>query len=1085
MPKEFSKIQQKIIDKRGKSVVVSASAGSGKTTVLVERLARMITDDRIPIDNILAITFTNDAAAEMKSRLKTALLDYQKEHGEDEWLLNQIAMLETANISTIHSFCSSLLQKYYYLLDIPLAMSHTLISSSQQLDASNNAFDKAIKELDEKDYIDLQLYLQALGVKDDALKDFILSVSDIADTKPDSEKWIRELAEENPNVEKWHKHYFDTTTTAMIEILDYLIELTEDSNAKQATKNKQLQNLQIRKDGLEKCMAAKTYAEYVAAFKEYLANMKTLPKKYNGVDVPEAKDFEAYEKAIKKVLYDDEVIEEDEKRLLTIKKAISILTLAFRRAYQQEKRNLEVIDYNDMEHFALQLLKNDWVKNEISNQFRQIMVDEFQDTNYLQEEIITSIGKDDNVFRVGDPKQSIYMFRQAKPKIMKDYLEGKDPNVEVMYMGENYRSKESLVDFNNKFYNELMNHPLLPKQFTKEDAAKCGLASQKEGRQYPVEFIYTAYDEWLNKEKETFDPAAHEGDGKRHIVHPKTTALQARSMHNENKADIIANDILKKMKEDDTLDFRSFCILTRTHTQHEKIKEALEAYGIPVMAEINSGFFVNQAVQIALAALQILDNPNNDIAMTAFLCSPLGNLSHEKLAELVIERDGSIYNKLKTVENGQYLKDYQAILDWKNLPLPELLKNIYNYKNFYYDYTDGQDKTNLDSLLEMAAGFDKDTTLKEFIDYVDKEAKLNKISQASLYGKEANVVKIKTIHHAKGLQYPVVYLYSSSTPPKGDISQKLFVDSDLGLCLKAAAPNNHVLRTSKDEVAFKEKQLFERLEEEMRLLYVATTRAEDRLVIVDTVKNGEPDVSANLNNMLLQDEYFTSYFFNYLYPRIKDCDSLIDFEKLDFLYQRPELKKKSQPFTLRKYMGPVTTISSSTASDQKLKKKTASIAQNIAKKKISLLSSSATDRGTLFHEIAGQIPYPYTKDNIEVFAKKKGLHLTNDDIAQIMALNENETYGNWMKMKHQFELPYLQKQDSRLYHGFMDLVVEDGDTIHILDFKTDRGKTMKELENLYQPQLKIYEDAMKEIYPDKKVKTYLYSFTLNDLHELT
>ena len=275
------------------------------------------------------------------------------------------------------------------------------------------------------------------------------------------------------------------------------------------------------------------------------------------------------------------------------------------------------------------------------------MIDEFQDTNELQENIIQCFARKDNVFRVGDIKQSIYGFRQARPEIMQGHMDKEDENSCLIVLDENYRSNQSIVEFNNEFYDHIMNTTLLGKNFRQDDIAKVGTARQKDAEQHPVRFLYTEYLSWMENQEESFNK------------------IQAKSLHKNNVYDLIANDILTKHEQG--IPYSSICILTRTHSPQEELKKVLEAYEIPVLAEIDHGFYTNHAIQIVLSTLISLNDPNDDIALMASLCSPIGNVLYNDIAGCCIdkEKNTSLYSLVK---DKPFMQSWQQLRQYKTNP---------------------------------------------------------------------------------------------------------------------------------------------------------------------------------------------------------------------------------------------------------------------------------------------------------------------------------------------------------------------------------------------------------------------------------
>lgn len=1086
---QFSSAQQEIIDARGKNILVSASAGAGKTGVLVERLCQMVIKERISLDHVLAMTFTEDAAGEMKTRLKQRL---QQEDQEDPYIRQQLSLLETASISTIHGFCLDLVQKYYYQLGIPFSMAKTVENGLLNSQALSAAYTHAVESLNPKEYSDLKLYMESFGKNEKDLQELILDFLEIAKTKPNPDAWMESTKTTTPKTTEYFYHYFELRVDILISIMEEMIENVQNLDFPKAAKQMEwIQLFEVKAQALKEArhwLEERQYEKFAKRFLDYISQTGKFAPTINKVKFTEIqKDSRALEKEIADVLFYRDTLMSNEKRQEPLRRSFIDLARMTRDEFQKQKRQMKFIDFSDMEQFAWDLLQNDKIRQEVNQKYQVILVDEYQDTNDLQEGILSMAAGENYVFRVGDVKQSIYGFRQARPQLMRSLMEKQDDTHALMVLNENFRSSKSIIDFNNEFFSTLMNIPGMESQFSEPDFAKPGLASQDNGL-HPARFLYTEYGGWQKP------------DGSR------TTDIQARSFHKRNRIDLIAKDILEKMEESkktartrkareieaaggDTaeakeletrplreygaMEFRDFVILTRASTNHNAIKEGLEAWKIPVLGRSRKGFYTNPAVQIVLSVLKILVNPHDDVALMAVLCSPIGGCKASQVVEAASGRksEESLYSSLQNLRMLNFLKE--DMNGWQYLPIGEVVEKIYNYKNFYYNQTTSLDKTNLDLFLEKAAQVEEEMNLGEFVDLVSKEEEFDETGEAAPFGKEDDVVRITTIHSSKGLEYPVVYLLCEDQNRDMDDGSPVCLDADLGISMMALSENMHIKSKTLSHVAFKAKRFMEDQQEKMRLMYVACTRARDELVLVDTVKTMDDyDYPLNLR-AIWKNKGFTGWAAHIFLTR---QNPLYKLEEKD-MAERPEAKKDGKNFyVMKKYEKPVEVLYS----------KTASAAGNIGWNEIKIGSSKGMERGTLFHNMAEKLSYPYQKQDVLDYAASSGYDFTDNDLKQFLDLNNNKIYKSWMGMNHQFEAPYSVMEDNHLAHGFMDLLVQDPEhnTIHILDFKTDAAFDMDSLIRHYRPQLATYSNALKSMYPDKSIHTWIYSFYLSELKEI-
>lgn len=1029
---DFSIPQKKAIDIRNTNVVVSASAGSGKTAVLVERLCQLVLKDHISIDSILAMTFTKDAAAEMKARLLSKL----KEQPKTDYILQQMALLETANISTIDSFCLSIVQNYYYKIPISYTMSKQTASTAQTRLAFENAYKHAIQDLDLKAYTQLKMYFHSFGKTEEDIQKYIEDILAIINSKSeeDAKAWIENIQESytylNPKIMEYALKYFHNHCLAMTEILNEVID--------QISKP---EDYEIKKDYLSKCLDATSYSDFKVQFELYLKNTIGFKKTIDKVDYSKYQtSFKEHETSIVENLFDEAFYLKDIQNHKDLVDTLFELTNKVKLYFQLEKKKMEVIDFNDMEHFAYQLLQDPMIKEEMYNKYQMILVDEFQDTNELQEKIIESFCHENNVFRVGDIKQSIYGFRQANPKIMQDWMEKEDTNNTPLLLQENYRSNASVIEFNNDFYSKIMNNELLGEQFKDIDIANVGTKGQMESPQYPVRFLYTEY---------------KNEDGNKATI---------KKNHNENRFDLIANDIIEKHEAG--MPYKSMCVLTRNHAPQEKLKAVFEAYNIPAMITIDHGFFTNPAIQIVISTLKALEDLTDDISLCASLMSPLFNISFSQIANCCIEKEKgtSLYTSIK---NEDFMKSFFELYANKNKTITQLLQYIYAYNDFYYASTTIQDKNNLDYLLELAGQFENQNDIHSFVLQLSKDAMQDQTQEASLYGKEDDVVQVKTMHQSKGLQFPIVYILSQHEQRDKHGSSCILFDSTLGLSLKGLSLDYKLKYNSIYHLALQTKKELDDLAEEMRVFYVATTRPQKELVIVDTIESIEDFYSPLNAYTLLEDESYTGWL---LHTYANMSDSLVVFDKKQGLYERPlKVRQNNTPYALPTYSKASKAFSSQTASGAKIK---------LDWKEVSLSKNMGTIRGTLFHEIVAQCSYPYQEKDIIAYANSYGYTLKDHDIKQILALNSDALYASWMKEKHVFEQSYIIEEKNQVVHGFMDLVIYKDNEIIIVDFKTDAVDNEQKLIDLYTIQLQTYKKAMKKL-TNLPINTCIYSFSLS------
>lgn len=1062
----FSSTQQAVIDSRNKNLLVSASAGAGKTAVLVERLCRFVIDDRVPIQSILAMTFTEDAAREMKVRLKQRLLEMDR----DPWIDQQISQLETASISTIHSFCLDVVQKEYYLAGLSYSMATHVDNGLADQQALEIACRKGMERLDPLKRANMEFYLETYSKTEKDLQEILLKFLEIARSKADWKVWIQENAKPKAVVTKEFLDWFAIRIQALIDIFEEVEEQVAEMEFKQAKKQEEFLAIFSGKiTKLRGCLEALNQNNYLVFYHRFIEYIETSGKftpTINKVSFKEVQaDSRKFEKKIAEVLYtieDFEKIAQDTAELLA---TFCELAIDVQEEFMAQKKEAGFIDFSDMEQYAWKILQHEEAANALRDRYQVILIDEYQDTNDLQEAIIQAIARENNVFRVGDIKQSIYRFRQARPELMKHHLEHVGKHDEVIAMQENYRSSAMLISFVNRFFEQLMNIEGMPSQFGAIDVAKPGSSGQYESVQHPIRFLFTEYDAPSEDQEE---------------AEQEKPAKSKKAIHRVHRYDLIAHDIEQKVANKEYT-YRDIAILTRSSTPHEELKQALDSWGIRSIHHMRKGFYTNKAIQIILSAMRVIQDPRNDIALMAALCSPLTGLDQNDLLPLLQNRQEgqSLYQTLHNQPQGyQMLKLVRDIQKYRNLPLAEIVIRLYAYNQFYDTKTTAQDQTNLDLLLQKAVEAQSLLDLDGFLDSANLEEKLDKTSEAMSFGKEEDAVRISTIHASKGLQYKLVYILSDQNTRDMEAGMPIHIDADLGVSLEGLDLHRHLKLKSASSLAFEQKRFMEDIQEKMRLLYVACTRAEQELVFVDSLKQ-ENLYDGPLNQYAIAaNKGFTSWFFHAFHTH--PCQEVV-FEKVEELYTRPDrsVLSKQQRIRISHYEYPTHIIRSQTASASK-KRSSWKQVQTLAQPG----SLEARNRGTLIHEIVGSIPYPYQQEEIESYLKKANQTLDQQGKNQIMQLNQEAHYQKWMNYPHEFECPYCTKEEEAYVHGFMDLVVFLENEIVIVDFKSDNAFDATSLVRKYRSQLETYRKAMEQIRPGMKITAWIYSFTLGEMIEI-
>ena len=856
---------------RDTNVLVSASAGAGKTTNLIERLMLRIVEDKVPVTSIIAVTFAKDAAAELKEKLEKKLTQaYEKT--KDEFLMEQLSLLPQAQITTIHSFCLDMVQSYSYVLGIDPACTQNILDETMKSEMMDLAFGEALAlyPLEEKTGLETLLaHFSSRPESTKELKDSVYALSDKLKTLNQPQNWIdkslkaldaKNYHELSPELQTWFVVYYrwqvdnllsiaESNLTRMSNETGYYAQLAEKDIAKVDAIQQGL--IELISD-LKNTLMNMVQFDYTA-FRESIINC---PK--NGFSsLPKAsKEYPEYDRVMKSLvekyksiiatLFDESEWFEDHEALKTRSESLVELTQLYMTCYQTQKAKQKVIDFDDMEHFALQILNDPSfeVALDYQKKYSDILVDEYQDTNYIQDAIITKIARPNNVFRVGDVKQSIYRFRNAQPELMAGRKTILDDQNEVLYYDKNFRSSQPIVEFNNLLFSRLMNQTHLKASYDNLDWVSIGRDAQQPKAGDGVEFhllIENASnenevesevegDELFNEEEQTSDLAPEEGTDNQ--LQETIIELHPEDLNGaQTKAIYIANLIQDLRKTTEFTNYSDYTILVRTNGIKAVLKDVFDQANIPNSISVKTGFFSSDAVQDVLLAVKFIIDPHDSINFIGLCLSDFVQMTEENIATLKLhkKRDMNFYEALETSYPKKYalLKDFQAQVVGKDLI--EIFRAIYSFNRYYDEYCTKQQRANLDLLFEKAQAFAKaNLSLSEFLILI-KNIKDEESSEAIPFTKKDDVVKVMTIHQSKGLQFPVVIYWSADKASTKDKNSELLLDSELGFALKTLQLPKRFVRKSPMRLAMDMKAIQDDVEEQVRLLYVALTRAERKI----------------------------------------------------------------------------------------------------------------------------------------------------------------------------------------------------------------------------------------------------------------
>ena len=892
MATKWTDEQKKVIETRHRNLLVSAAAGSGKTAVLVERIIRMITDPEHPvdIDKLLVMTFTNAAAAEMRERVETALGKLLDEDPGNRNLERQNTLIYHAKITTIDSFCLNLLREHFHELDLDPGFR---VADEGELmllkaDVMKELLEEYYGREDERFIKFVDTY--ATGRTDGGLEEYILKVWEFSQSNPWPGEWIaacrKELwaggtGEDGDSMEEtaWMKYLIQDVKRQAEEFLDGLYEaadLAAEEDGPQAYAPMLAEDIR----GMEELREAGTYQE-IAECLEELKFGRLAAVRGKNVDPEKKEQAAAYRNLAKdgikkmKALYLPGDIDEVFADLDACREPIlMLLELAeeFSAKFQEAKEEKNLVDFNDLEHFALEVLtggrldhKPGLVADELSEIYEEILVDEYQDSNEVQETLIRCVSRErfgtPNVFMVGDVKQSIYKFRLAKPELFLEKYEsyGKEDRLyQKIELHKNFRSRPEVLSSINDVFYRIMTKQLGNIKYT-DDAA---LYPGAEFPALPVDGQAKTEVLLLNTGDPLFDGMDEEkADYTAKEAEARLIAGEIKKLTDPEQGMKIFNG---KTGEHEPLKKKDIVILLRSLSGwSEEFLSVLGAAGIPAYADSRTGYFTAVEVETVLNMLALIDNPMQDIPLAGVLKSPIGGMKDRELAIVMAEfkkdpdrgEDVGFYGAVKRYleKHGESEEDaviYRKLAAFQNLlttlreesmylPVSRLIYRIFDltgYDKYAAAMPAGKTRqANLAMLVQKAEDYEKTSYqgLFDFIRYIEKLKKYNTdFGEASRSGEHDDAVRIMSIHKSKGLEFPVVFLAGCGKKfNRQDARGRILIDEELGIAADFFDPEKKVKAPTLKKNVLARRSNLENMGEELRILYVAMTRAKEKLII--------------------------------------------------------------------------------------------------------------------------------------------------------------------------------------------------------------------------------------------------------------
>ena len=923
---KWTKEQQRIIDIKNSNILVSAAAGSGKTAVMVERIITFIKSGE-DIDKFLVVTFTKAAAAGMKQKIQKSLVKaVQSKEGNIKHLRKQLSLLNRSMITTIDSFCMDVVKKNFHLTEVD--PNFRVGDKSELSILLQESIDEALEEEygkinDNENFIKLVEGFSG-NRSDNEISEIIQNTYKFILSFPDPFAWLNESVDmmnisgsdlkNSKGLEEIKKHikllldgakgYINTAIEICKEPHGPLLYLNTLNKDMDCVNN--FCNL-IENDDMEK---------FMDALRNFKAPKADTFKEKDNPDVDLEKQFEVngsknnnsmrakYKdniSSIKELLpYDldyDRYAEEINKMHGSIA-ALRTLIEKTDIKYKEKKKDKSIADFNDLEHFALNILRR---KNEdgefapsetaeyYKKKFNYIFIDEYQDSNSLQEAIIKQLHRDNNLFMVGDVKQSIYRFRLADPSIFNSKYSSFTKDSEdldedminrTIDLNKNFRSRDEILAATNFVFKNIMSQELGEVEYDDK-------AALNTGNEFSVNTSVELHiiDKNTAADEDEADYDMNNGEEKekneieQEIASMETAELEAlfavKRIKELMKEEIcIAGKAEEGEKKTKKTEYKDIVILLRSVASWAGIfEERFNKEDIPFYYDGGKGYYEALEVRVVVNLLKLIDNIRQDIPLLSVMRSPIGNFTTEELLEIRLKfpkekhfvsalnkyvlfgtknesndnnekiLDSYFSNELIDKLNNFLDKIYNWTYKSRYSHLNDLIWDILmetNYYNFAGALPNGKMRqANLRMLADLAGDFEKTSMrgLFKFLRYIEKiEKGSDDRGQAKTLGENDNVVRLMSIHKSKGLEFPVVILCGLNKQFNlQDTRNKILLHKDYGIASKLVNIDERTEKETLSRTAIKLKIKKENISEEMRVLYVAMTRAIDRLIMAGTV----------------------------------------------------------------------------------------------------------------------------------------------------------------------------------------------------------------------------------------------------------
>ena len=835
--------QLRAIEARGSNILLSAAAGSGKTTVLVERVLRLIAEDGADVGRMLVVTFTRAAASDMRSKLSRQLSE--RAAAGDARCREQLLKLDQANLSTLHAFCSDFLRTNFESAGVDPAF--RILDDAMDARLRDEALDAALEEA----YAAGGEALMALdygrgpkGVR--AAAELLLKRME---DRPDPQAWLRQASRcDESALSAWQDELKRDARRAIRTALVHIRHALALPGCPMNYQGAMWADLQK----LTEMLTLEGYDDLYRALLDYRQASAAKGKRDPNAD-PDVVEVvkrlrDAAKNALGAIRLRDLPLVQARKDAVALGGEIDTLSAIALRAsvlYGEAKNERSGLTYADLEHRTLRALMNPAVARGMQERYDYVFVDEYQDTSDIQEALVSALCRGDNLFMVGDVKQSIYRFRLAEPRLFLEKYEayGRGEGGLLLPLTRNFRSRRGILDFVNMVFERVMTGGDAEITYDAMARLNPGLADGEGSSDPDVDILLVDADA---------DPEAGQDEAASEV-----DVVQLQAM--EREGIVIAQTIRSMMAADPSLRYRDFAILTRSKaTAFSALMPVMLAHGIPAFADGQSGYYESLEIRWLLSMLRLIENARRDVELIAMLRSPVVGLSADALARIriayrnvaYVDAAGAYAREMEDEIADKLAAFFERMDGWRlkagSLGLGEFVRLVLDESGFY-TYAGAlpggaQRQANLDQFVVSACNYDSEYagSLTRFLFYTEHMRKRSDGDAAHLLGENDNVVRMMSVHKSKGLEFKVVFGAQLAKKYRQERSDApLLTHRDLGAGMSYCDPELRTRRMTLPQAAILARQRREDAAEEMRILYVLLTRAQRKLVLVGTVKDAD------------------------------------------------------------------------------------------------------------------------------------------------------------------------------------------------------------------------------------------------------